>query len=142
VYSLCLKRCSLLDSTISLVGQRCRYLRELDLTGCFELTDAACEDLGKSCKDLQRLSIAGCSKITDEGVSDIARSMGGSLTALNLNRCQFICDESLTAVGESCQKLLQQDHRPRRPGDHTQSVQAEEAGLCRSVSDYGHVLAL
>jgi hypothetical protein len=107
VYSLCLKRCSLLDSTISLVGQRCRYLRELDLTGCFELTDAACEDLGKSCKDLQRLSIAGCSKITDEGVSDIARSMGGSLTALNLNRCQFICDESLTAVGESCQKLTE-----------------------------------
>ena len=105
VYSLCLKRCSILDSTISLVGKRCRYLRELDLTGCSELTDASCEDLGKTCKDLERLSIAGCGKITDEGVSDIARSIGGSLTALNLNRCQYVCDDSLTAIGESCQKL-------------------------------------
>ena len=98
VYSLFLRQCSVLDSTISLVGQRCRYLRELDLTGCSALTDAACEALGKSCKDLQRLSIAGCSKITDEGVSDIARSMGNSLTALNLNRCQYVCDDSHTLV--------------------------------------------
>ena len=54
VYSLCLKGCSLLDSTISLVGQRCRYLRELDLTGCSALTDASCEELGKTCKDTGR----------------------------------------------------------------------------------------
>ncbi len=104
VYSLNLKKCTVLDHTMSVIGRRCRYLRELDLEGCDLLTDVACESIGEHCKELRRLSIAGCGKITDEGVNDIARHCS-SLTALNMNRCQFITDESLTSVGESCQKL-------------------------------------
>ena len=56
-------------------------------------------------KQLKKLSLEGCGKITDEGINDIARNVGTSLTSLNLNKCQFITDESLTCIGEACQIL-------------------------------------
>ena len=104
VYTLILKSCTVHDSTMALIGKRCRYLRELDLTGCDMLTDVAMESIGDHCKELRRLSLEGCAKVTDEGINDIARHCK-SLTALNMNRCQFITDESLTCVGEACQSL-------------------------------------
>ena len=104
VYTLILKSCTIYDKTMSLIGKRCRYLRELDLTGCHLLTDVAMESIGMNCKELKRLSIEGCSQVSDEGVNDIARYCS-SLTALNMNKCQFITDESLTSIGEACQSL-------------------------------------
>ena len=134
------------------IGKRCRYLRELNLQSCAQLTDVACESIGQYCKQLRQLSLEGCGLITDEGawqcwgcwlfllfvvaslcgillsnllpcahiyysfffnfhcplltgINDIARNVGGSLTSLNLNKCQFVTDESLTCVGEACQSL-------------------------------------
>jgi hypothetical protein len=141
---------AVLDDTMATIGKRCRYLRELNLQSCAQLTDVACESIGQYCKQLRQLSLEGCGLITDEGawqcwgcwlfllfvislwysfvkltavcshllfiffnfhcplltgINDIARSVGGSLTSLNLNKCQFVTDESLTCVGEACQSL-------------------------------------
>ncbi len=101
---LCLRGCKPLDSTVALISNRCRYLREIDLTGCSLLSDASCDAIGSTCKELQRLSLESCLKISDAGVNDIARNCM-ALTALNLKKCQLVTDESLTAIGEACQHL-------------------------------------
>ena len=58
---------AVLDDTMATIGKRCRYLRELNLQSCAQLTDVACESIGQYCKQLRQLSLEGCGLITDEG---------------------------------------------------------------------------
>ena len=113
----------LTDVACESIGQYCKQLRQLSLEGCGLITDeGAWQCWGCCCCLLLHLFVVFfcqtyCRVLTSiihffyfhcpllTGINDIARNVGGSLTSLNLNKCQFVTDESLTCVGEACQSL-------------------------------------
>lgn len=75
-------------------------LEELNLSGCYPLTDPSLQSLPKT---LRNLNLAGCWNLTNAGVNHVSRLRG--LTELNLSYCADISDEIVPVLVGSCTKL-------------------------------------
>ncbi len=78
-----------------------RSLRELDLSGCEEVTDASVTELARSSR-IESLDLSFCNQITDASL----RALAGlpSLRSLNLNWCYSVTDCGLGALAQ-CRTL-------------------------------------
>ncbi|XP_075796666.1 uncharacterized protein LOC142831111 isoform X2 [Pelodiscus sinensis] len=85
-----------------------RSLRSLDVAECSRVSG---RELVKACSSPERrpplasLSFAFCSLLTDSAVLSLARSLSGSLRALDLSSCISITDASLRAVSSHLPRL-------------------------------------
>ena len=78
-----------------------RLLRELDLSGCEEVTDRSVSELGKL-SSLEKLDLSFCNQITDCAVTALAGLP--ALRFLNLNWCYGVTNSGLNALGQ-CRSL-------------------------------------
>lgn len=74
-----------------------RLLKELDLSGCEELTDRSITEL-RRVTSLEKLDLSFCNQITDASL--IALAGLPALRFLNLNYCYGVTDSGLSALGQ------------------------------------------
>ena len=75
------------DYTLFRIVVRCRMLRWLSVSGCKQITNAGLRVIGNYLKYLRRLDISGCPFITCTGVVHLFKSIGKTLTFININDC-------------------------------------------------------
>ncbi|KAF4401355.1 hypothetical protein G4B88_001549 [Cannabis sativa] len=126
--SLKMESCALVSrEAFVLIGQRCRFLEELDLTDneiddeglksisrcsklsslklgiCLDITDKGVAHVGFSCSKLKELDLYRCTDITDSGISAIASGCP-DLEMINIAYCKDISDDSLVSLSK-CSRL-------------------------------------
>ncbi|XP_010558390.1 PREDICTED: F-box/LRR-repeat protein 3-like isoform X2 [Tarenaya hassleriana] len=126
--SLKMESCSLVPrDAFVLIGQKCRFLKKLDLTDneideeglksisgclslsslkvgiCLNITDKGLSYVGTACSDLRELDLYRSAGITDVGVSSIARGCS-NLETINISYCKDITDKSLVSLSK-CSRL-------------------------------------
>ncbi|KAJ4719119.1 F-box/LRR-repeat 3-like protein [Melia azedarach] len=85
-----------------LIGQRCQYLEELDITDN-EVDDEGLKSISR-CFKLQSLKLGICSNITDDGLKHVGSGCS-KLKELDLYRCSGITDIGIAAVSHDCPSL-------------------------------------
>lgn len=94
------------DGAIVALGARCgARLIALDVSECFNLSDAAVISIAQNCRMLTALSAKCCRKLTDASITALAACCGGALQRLDVAGCNRIEGESLIALGASCPRL-------------------------------------
>ena len=81
----------LTDAAISSLGLSCRRLRCIDLSNCKKIQDRGLEEMLTPLLDLQELKLAYCKSLTDTALQSILM-LARRIRALNLQRCTGISD--------------------------------------------------
>ncbi|KAK4606805.1 hypothetical protein RGQ29_000871 [Quercus rubra] len=101
--SLRMESCSLVSKdAFVLIGQRCRFLEELDVTDD-EIDNEGLKSISR-CSKLLTLKLGICSNITDDGLTHVANGCS-KLKELDLYRSSGITDEGITAIAHGCPAL-------------------------------------
>lgn len=101
--SLRMESCSLVSKdAFVLIGQRCRFLEELDVTDN-EIDNEGLKSISR-CSKLLTLKLGICSNITDDGLTHVANGCS-KLKELDLYRSSGITDEGITAIAHGCPTL-------------------------------------
>ncbi|KAF1331498.1 Glucose-6-phosphate isomerase, partial [Globisporangium splendens] len=86
------------------IAQDCKKLKDLNLSGCFQLVERAVVALGVGCPELKRVSLKACPKITLLAVNVLLHGCR-QLVSLNLSGVLLCNNAMLAAVGAHCPKL-------------------------------------
>ena len=78
-----------------ILGQNCRELVLLKLSGCQQIRPWAFLNIFESCKRLQSVDISFCALVTDQEMKVLADS-ASDLRQLNLRDCKLISDVGLS----------------------------------------------
>ncbi|KAJ6299803.1 hypothetical protein OIU76_020734 [Salix suchowensis] len=101
--SLRMESCTLVPSeAFVLIGQRCQFLEELDLTDN-EIDDEGLKSISR-CSNLSSLKLGICLNISDEGLSHVGMKCT-KLTELDLYRSAGISDMGIIAISRGCPGL-------------------------------------
>ncbi|KAH6798279.1 RNI-like superfamily protein [Perilla frutescens var. hirtella] len=101
--SLKMESCTLiLAEAFVLIGQRCQFLEELDVTDN-EIDDEGLKSISR-CSQLRSLKLGICLNITDEGLVHIGMCCS-KLKELDLYRSDGIGDSCISAIGSGCPDL-------------------------------------
>ncbi|KAB5520175.1 hypothetical protein DKX38_024494 [Salix brachista] len=101
--SLRMESCTLVPSeAFVLIGQRCQFLEELDLTDN-EIDDEGLKSISR-CSNLSSLKLGICLNISDEGLSHVGMKCT-KLTELDLYRSAGISDMGILAISRGCPGL-------------------------------------
>ncbi|PSS32724.1 F-box/LRR-repeat protein [Actinidia chinensis var. chinensis] len=101
--SLRMESCSLVPKeAFVLIGQRCHFLEELDLTDN-EIDDEGLKSISR-CSKLSSLKLGICLNITDEGLTHIGMCCS-KLAELDLYRSAGIADPSILSIAHGCPAL-------------------------------------
>lgn len=95
------------DAAVDALGQFCRNLVELNVSGCTRVTGAAIERLATRCDCLERLSVGGCKDITDGTVSHFAASC--KIVQLSVGGCKDITGKALNSLGTDAASIRELD---------------------------------
>ena len=83
-------------------------LRELDISGCFNIGDTALREVGMNCTSLQSLNLSSCHTIESGGLVAIAEFCK-SLKKLNVSKCRSLQKWGLSKIFYECKKLEEVD---------------------------------
>lgn len=101
--SLRMESCTrVLREAFVLIGQRCHFLEELDLTDN-EIDDKGLESISR-CTKLSSLKLGICLNITEKGLSHIGTCCS-KLKELDLYRCVGVADSGISAIAYACTGL-------------------------------------
>ncbi|KAK3032878.1 hypothetical protein RJ639_037055 [Escallonia herrerae] len=101
--SLRMESCTLVSrEAFVLIGQRCQFLEELDLTDN-EIDDEGLKSISR-CSKLSNLKLGICLNITDEGLAQIGLCCS-QLIELDLYRSAGIMDTGILAIARGCPGL-------------------------------------
>ncbi|PRQ42788.1 putative F-box domain, leucine-rich repeat domain, L domain-containing protein [Rosa chinensis] len=101
--SLRMESCTLVPrEAFVLIGQRCRFLEEIDITDN-EVDDEGLKSISR-CSELSSLKLGICLNITDEGVAQVGMCCS-KLVELDLYRCTGISDSGISAIARGCPGL-------------------------------------
>lgn len=81
-----------------------RHLKEINLSGCKQLTDAAVSSIAANCALLNDLSLSGCSQISPAPIYEIANNCH-TLRTLNVLGCKKISSDVLPYLAQYCKVL-------------------------------------
>lgn len=91
----------LTQSAFEWISEGCRMLRVLNCTKCLDLDDVSLPLLGARCIYLENLNLTKCTKITDLGFVGFFEAFEGSnLKVLCLNECIQFMDASVLALSK------------------------------------------
>lgn len=118
-----------LTTSVVEISQRCKSLRHLNISWCFNISDAAIISISRNCKQLRslklsynsrlsssalttiqrcralkELDIAGCLQVRDAAVIAISKT-ASQLVSLNFSSCPRLTDGSVKTVLANCSKL-------------------------------------
>ncbi len=79
------------DEGIHALARGCPGLRAVNMSSCYELTDAAFAALA-SCRHLRTVNACGCERVTNEGLCALVRG----------TRCVRVCRMSSVALPSAC----------------------------------------
>ncbi|ETL49398.1 hypothetical protein L916_01123, partial [Phytophthora nicotianae] len=128
------------------IASKCRELRDVNLSGCFQLQERALVAIGTSCCELRKLSLQACYDITLPAVTAVLKGCQ-KLTKLDLSGVRRCDDRMLRAIakyGSSITQLILAGCD--RVGDiglrYLASARADQLELldltgCRLISDAG-----
>eukprot|EP01089_Gocevia_fonbrunei_P018806 TRINITY_DN6465_c0_g2_i1.p1 TRINITY_DN6465_c0_g2~~TRINITY_DN6465_c0_g2_i1.p1 ORF type:complete len:1068 (-),score=208.00 TRINITY_DN6465_c0_g2_i1:85-3288(-) len=112
--SLSLKGLSDIEkSVMELIGCKCLYLNQLDLSGCYGINDECIFGLlidkntnqpTELTRSLKQLNLEGCGGIGNDGIMCIARNCQ-SLESINLSGCVKVTDLAINELIGNCKKL-------------------------------------
>jgi hypothetical protein len=97
------------DAGIVAVARKCQQLEEIALdrvTKSEKITDTACAALGEHCKKLQRVNLSGCRFLTDGALQWLATGCGASLQHVSLRDNALLTDASARFLGTNCPQLV------------------------------------
>ncbi|XP_042066918.1 F-box/LRR-repeat protein 3-like [Salvia splendens] len=101
--SLKMESCTLIPAeAFVLIGQRCQFLEELDVTDN-EIDDEGLKSIS-TCSRLRSLKLGICLNISDEGLIHIGMSCS-KLKEVDLYRSEGIGDSSISAIASGCRDL-------------------------------------
>ncbi|KAL1543626.1 F-box/LRR-repeat protein 3-like [Salvia divinorum] len=129
------------DEGLSSLVTKHKDLRKLDITCCRKITTEAFVLIGQRCQFLEELDVTD-NEINDEGLKSI--STCSRLRSLKLGICLNITDEGLIHIGMSCSKLKEVDlYRSDGIGDSSISAIASgcrdlemiNIAYCKSITD-------
>lgn len=81
-----------------------RHLKEINLSGCKQLTDAAIASIAANCALLNDLSLSGCSQISPAPIYEIANNCH-TLRTLNVLGCKKVSSDVLPYLAQYCKVL-------------------------------------
>lgn len=94
-----------------------RHLKEINLSGCKQLTDTAISAIAANCALLNDLSLSGCSNISPAPIREIANNCH-TLRTLNVLGCKKIQSDILPYLAQHC-KVLERVVGISQPSDST-----------------------
>lgn len=98
-----LSGCQLItDLGIRALTHSCPNLESVNVSSCFELSDAAFASLG-TCGSLRALDACGCEQLTDVGLQALAR--GARCASVSTLMCQATVSSLLWQGGRRCTVL-------------------------------------
>jgi hypothetical protein len=105
--SLNLSRCyDVTDAGVTALGQNgCPQLSSLNLSYCYNIKDASLVALAQGCPLLSSVYLLGCTAMKDIGVIALARGCR-QLSSLDLGYCSLITNQSLIALAQNCPQLI------------------------------------
>jgi hypothetical protein len=81
-------------------------LRNLDLSGCTQLSQACLDTILQLCPNLQELSLSQCRQFGNAAVGRVAYVLQGTLRVLDLSYCWEVTDEGVKALSRSTSSLM------------------------------------
>lgn len=106
--SIKLDCCSLTTSGVTAIANWRASLKELSLSKCAGVTDECLSILVQKHKQLRKLDITCCRKITYASIDSITSSCS-SLVSLKMESCSLVPREAYVLVGERCPDLEELD---------------------------------
>ncbi|CAL5223987.1 g6599 [Coccomyxa viridis] len=91
------------DLGIRALTSSCRNLESVNVSSCYELSDAAFESLG-TCSGLRSLDACGCEQLTDAGLQALAQG-ARDLRKVNLGWCEGVTEEGVRGLAHCCSNL-------------------------------------
>ena len=79
------------DMGIKALTSGCKKMERVNVSSCYELSDAAFESLG-TCTSLRSINACGCDRLTDTGLQALAQS---ARCAISLLTCVMLWDAVL-----------------------------------------------
>eukprot|EP00899_Mesostigma_viride_P025272 jgi/Mesvir1/592/Mv02033-RA.1 len=129
------------DDGLAAVLQNCLQLEVLRLRGWDRLTDAGLTMVGDSCRRLRKLDVSGLrGGFTDQGLAAMAPNLG-ALEVLRASSCDAVTDVSLVALARHCPRLKDVDVSFCEVGDEGITALVRHCALvtlrarCTRVSD-------
>ena len=102
---LYLRRCSLIDDRPICVAAQCRFLIELNLSGCVLISDISVVALSKFSSLLRCLNLSR-TQVTDFGLISLANGVCSKhLSEVQVPYCEHVTDEGINVLSENCPKL-------------------------------------
>ncbi|XP_010546742.1 PREDICTED: F-box/LRR-repeat protein 3 isoform X2 [Tarenaya hassleriana] len=132
------------DSFLRKLSSNCRFLTEIGLSKCIDMTDMGVMALVRGCVNLRTLNMSCCGSITDLALSAVVESCQ-YLQILKLESCNMITEKGLRGIGH-CSKLLQEldltdccgiNDRGLEYISRCSNLLRLKLGLCTNVSDKG-----
>ena len=118
---------------LSVLGQECHRLTELDLSACRHAANWALEALFCGCPRLTALDLSHCPKLTDHDVRVMSSACHG-LRTLALRECRQVSDEGVLEVAKACAALERLDlERSELPFKMTDVALLSVAERCAMV---------
>lgn len=108
---LLVSNCVLLNSDLfapwssGVTMRRLENLRYLSLVGSSQLTDSAVRHLVAAAPRLRQINLSKCPFITDRSLSTIANAYRSQLVHLHLGHCESITDKGVRVLVEKCPRL-------------------------------------
>ncbi|GBG27074.1 F-box/LRR-repeat protein 20 [Hondaea fermentalgiana] len=90
---------------IACIAQRCRNLRDLDLSGVPCLDDAGLHALAAAGVSLERLMISGCPRISSVGLQELLVAVGSTLQYFDVSSCPGLDKNLFKGTAEACSAL-------------------------------------
>jgi len=92
------------DWGMSFICQKCVHLTDINLAGCWQITDSFCATLGKCCPKLKTLNLSS-TKVTFAGVVFVVENCK-SLRLLDVRRCAIKKEQKECLAIYGLQSLL------------------------------------
>lgn len=87
--------CSKLDdAAVAALADSCRYLESIDISWCWEVTDAGLEHVINKCHRVVDMNICGAKDLRGNPLKEIPKHMP-SLRSLNATQCNLVSDDLL-----------------------------------------------
>ena len=94
-------------SAFEWIQEGCLYLLNLDLSKNLELDDTTLALIGRKCKKLEKLCIARCNKISDVGITGFVREFEGRLNKFDMSGCVLCGVDSAMALSKICSEFTE-----------------------------------
>ncbi|MFA5074853.1 MAG: hypothetical protein WC436_02005 [Candidatus Babeliales bacterium] len=95
------------DKGFTFIGNKCRALKNLKLSGCNNILDDTFRHIFRECPQLIKISIDGCSKISNNAITSsfLSRPSSRELQELNFSGCD-LQDNTIRAIAYKCPNLI------------------------------------